>query len=98
MPGADGSSTVDGSPVVQFDIKTRKKKILAFLSPFYRDKYGFMPISCFGAAVDPAGDKLYITWHGNNQGVLYKYEACALTVVHIPKPAGVSLPPKSKSK
>ena len=91
MPGADGTSPLDGTPVVQFDLQTRTKKILAFLSPFYPDTYNFTPISSFGAAVDASGEKLYITWHGNNKSQLYAYEACALTVVHIPEPATLGL-------
>ena len=82
----------DGTPIVQFDLKTRKKKILAFLSPFYRDKYGFTIVSTFGGAVDPSGKTLYITWHGNNQGARYGYEACALTAIHLPQSATVSVP------
>ena len=31
VPGAHGSSDKDGSPVVQFDVKTKKKKVIAFL-------------------------------------------------------------------
>ena len=37
VPGAHGGSERDGTPVVQFDVKTREKKVIAFLEPFYRD-------------------------------------------------------------
>ena len=31
---------VDGAAIVQFDVKTFRKKVIAFLHPFYRDAYG----------------------------------------------------------
>ena len=36
--GAHGGSQRDGTPIVQFDVQTRKKKVLAFLHPFYQKK------------------------------------------------------------
>ena len=38
VPGAHGGGFNDGSPVVQFDVKNGKKKVIAFLHPFYQDK------------------------------------------------------------
>ncbi len=87
-PGAHGGGQRDGSPVVQFDVKTRKKKVIAFLHPFLRDKYGYVPLGTFGSAVDPKGDKVYITWNGNRAGVDRRgrlaFDTCALTVIHVP--------------
>jgi len=89
IPGAHGGSQEDGTPVVQFDGKTGKKKVLAFLHPFYREKYGYTPLGTFGSAVDPKGDKLYITWNGNRSGPdargRFAFDTCALTVIHIPE-------------
>ena len=39
VPGAHGDAEKDGSPVVQFDVRTRSKKVIAFLHPSYRKKY-----------------------------------------------------------
>jgi hypothetical protein len=88
IPGAHGGSQKDGAAVVQFDVKTRKKKVIAFLHPFLKDRYGYTPLGTFGSAIDPGGDKLYITWNGNRGGPrrggrLY-FDTCALTVLHIP--------------
>jgi hypothetical protein len=89
IPGAHGGSQNDGAAVVQFDVKMRKKKVIAFLYPFLKERYGYTPLGTFGSAVDPGGDKLYITWNGNRAGPtrgdrLY-FDTCALTVVHIPE-------------
>jgi hypothetical protein len=83
IPGAHGGSEKDGSAVVQFDTKTRKKKVIAFLHPYFKDKVGGTPVGTFSSAVDPAGDKLYITWNVNRGGRVW--DCCALTVIHIPE-------------
>lgn len=83
MPGAHGGSEQDGSPIIQFDVKTRRRKVIAFLHPFYQRKYGVTPVGTYSAAVDPQGDKLYITWNVHRAG--RAWDCCALTVVHIPE-------------
>ena len=87
VPGAHGGSHEDGVAVVQFDVKTRRKKVLAFLYPFLRDKVGYTPIGTFSTAVSAGGDKLYVTWHGCCNPAWKgrcSWDACALTVIHIP--------------
>ena len=87
VPGAHGGTHLDGGAVVQFDVKTRKKKVIAYLYPFLKAKYGYTPIGTFSTAVFAKGDKLYITWHGSlahESGRKLSWDACALTVVHIP--------------
>ena len=56
--------------------------MIAFLHPFYREKYGCTPVGTYSAAVDPKGDKLYITWNVNRSG--RAWDCCALSVIHIP--------------
>jgi hypothetical protein len=68
---------------VQFDTKTRNRKVIAFLHPFYRDKYGCTLKGTYSAAVDPMGEALYITWNASRGG--RAWDCCALTVVHIPE-------------
>lgn len=82
VPGAHGGSERDGSAIVRFDTQTRTKKVIAFLHPFYQDKYGCIPKGTYSVAVDPEGDKLYITWNVSRGS--RAWDCCALTVVHIP--------------
>ena len=71
-------------------VKTKTRKVIAFLHPFYFEKYGFIPCGAFGTAVSPEGDKVYITWNGNRDtkeiGRRVKFDICAFMVVHIPEP------------
>lgn len=83
IPGAHGGADRDGTPVVQFDTKTKTRKVIAFLHPYFKDKIGATPVGTFSSAIDPAGDKLYITWNVNRGG--RNWDCCALTVIHIPE-------------
>lgn len=83
VAGAHGGSEADGSAVVQFDVKTKTKKVIAFLHPYYKTKYGATLKGTYSTAVDPKGDKLYITW--NVLRGSRAWDSCALTVIHIPE-------------
>ncbi|MCA9219252.1 MAG: hypothetical protein KDA71_02930 [Planctomycetales bacterium] len=91
VPGAHGGAELDGAPLVQYDVKTRTRKVIAFLHPFYFDKYGYVACGSYGVAVSPTGDKVYITWNGARGATKadlakrVKWDTCALTVVHIPE-------------
>jgi len=83
VPGAHGGGYKDGSPLVQFDIKTGKRKVIAFLHPFYSEKYGFIPKGTYSTDVSAEGDKVFITW--NVSRGTRAWDCCALAVVHIPE-------------
>jgi hypothetical protein len=84
IPGAHGGSDADGSPIVQYDVKTGRKKVLAFLDPFCKEKYGCALKGTYSLAVDPKGDRLYITWNAN-RAAPKAWDSVALTVVNIPE-------------
>jgi hypothetical protein len=83
IPGAHGGSEKDGSAVVQFDTETRRKKVIAFLHPFYQEKYGVALKGTYSTAVDPKGEKLYVTWNAGRG--TRAWDCCAITVIHIPE-------------
>ena len=83
VPGAHGGADKDGCPVVQFDTKTRTRKAIAFLEPFYSEKYGCTLKGTYSAALSPEGDTLFITWNANRG--TRPWDTCALTVVHVPE-------------
>lgn len=82
VPGAHGGSQFDGAPVVQYDTKLKQKKVIAFLEPFYTEKYGVTPKGTYSVAIDPAGDKLYITWNISRD--TRAWDSTAVTTIHIP--------------
>jgi hypothetical protein len=83
IPGAHGGADKDGSPVVQYDTKTKARKVIAFLHPFYKEKYGVAPVGTYSYALSPKGDALYVTWNAN-RSVAKAWDTCVLSVIHIP--------------
>jgi hypothetical protein len=83
VAGAHGGSDADGTPVVQFDTRSGKKKVIAFLHPFYRDRYGAILRGTYSSALSPDGGRLYITWNTSRGG--RAWDCCSLTVIHIPE-------------
>ncbi len=88
VPGAHGGSEVDGSPLVQYDLKTGRRKVVCFLAEYCRERYGFIPMGSYGSAVSADGSTVFIVWMGHRAGETrgkLKFDTCALTVVHVPE-------------
>ena len=99
VPGAHGGASRDGTPIVQYDLHTSKRKVLAFLHDHFWDNYGYALDGSFGNALDEKGERLFISWDGWRKGQPRGWECAALTVVHIPeaeRPMGA--PPRTPSK
>ncbi len=84
IPGAHGGTGADGTPIVQYDTRTGKRKVIAFLHDYYFEKYRYHLDGTFSAALDAAGETLFVTWNGMREGQPRFWESCALTVIHIP--------------
>ncbi|GIW91487.1 MAG: hypothetical protein KatS3mg109_1919 [Pirellulaceae bacterium] len=83
IPGAHGGSTTDGSPVVQYDTRTGRKKVLAFLHPYFQQKYGISLVGTYSTAVDEEGKRLFITWNVSRGS--RAWDCCGVMVVEIPE-------------
>lgn len=81
-PGAHGGSQKDHSAVVQFDTRTKTRKVLAFLHPAVSDRVGGSCAGTYGLAVDDRGERLFLTWNVLRGGRVW--DCCGLTVIHIP--------------
>lgn len=75
-----------GTPVVQYDIKSGRKKVIAFLNDFYLDKYGYSPGGTYGVELDEKGESLFFYTNGQfttkERGT--GYGRPAIFHVHIP--------------
>ena len=89
LPGAHGHGYSDGSPVIQYDTRTGTKKVLAFMFPYYYEKYGYTPGGTFSIKLDDKGERLFILWNG----AFVNYDPskdsdtfgqCSVMVVNIP--------------
>ena len=86
MPGADTQAFTYGTPVVQFDTKTGKKKVIAFLNDFYLNKYGYSPGGTYGIELDEKGETLFCYTNGQftTKELSTGYGRPAIFHVHIP--------------
>lgn len=82
IPGAHGGSYKDGTPIVQFDTRSGKKKVLAFLEPFFTNEYGMTLKGTYGTALSDDGSQLFVTWNVSRGS--RAWDCCGLTVIHIP--------------
>jgi hypothetical protein len=63
--GAQGTAWKAGCPVVQYDLRTRKPKVIAFLGPHYERDYGYLLGGAYGVAIDSSGRKLILEMNGS---------------------------------
>lgn len=89
LPGAHGRGYKDGSPLMQYDTRTGTKKVLAFMFPYYYDKYGYVAGGTFSIKLDDKGERLFIVWNGAFVDVNAEKNAdvfghCSVMVVNIP--------------
>ena len=85
IPGAHGHAWKFGAPVVQFDLETRSRKVLAFLGPYYRDKYGYRMGGSYCLELSPDGSRLFFGMNGAQDGPgeeAFGLPSCL--VLHIP--------------
>ena len=64
-------------------MKTRQKKVIAFLAAFYKSKYGCTPVGTYSTAIDDQGGTLYVTFNVNRAGKAW--DCVAIAAIHIPK-------------
>lgn len=93
LPGAHGLSWGDGSPVIQYDTKTGTRKVLAFLHPYYHEKYGYTIGGTYSVSLDTDGKRLFALMNGGFVDLVEKAKTpkegvfghCAVMVIDIPE-------------
>lgn len=89
VPGAHGTCWQVGTPVIQYDIETRERKVLAFLEGHCESRYQYRLGGTFGTVASPDGSRLFIPMNGNTlEAVAEQPQAFgmpAMLVVHIPE-------------
>jgi len=82
--GAHGGSEAAGSALVQYDAKLNQKKVIAFLFPYFQEKYGVTPRGSFGLAADEKGEIVYVTWNLKRDGARLTWDTVGMSAIHIP--------------
>jgi len=90
IPGLS-SPQARGVPIVQFDTRTKKKKVIAFIFDYYMNKYGYAPVRAYGLELDDEGETLFFyvnggfgTWEQENPMNIWMRRP-GIFHVHIPE-------------
>ncbi len=77
----------DGMPVIQFDTRTMRKKVIAFIERFYLDEYGYCPAKFYGLELDDTGSSLFFYLDGGfaEESASLHYARPAMFHVFIPE-------------
>ncbi len=84
VPGSHGECWKHGAPVVQYDTKTGRKKVLAFLENVSFAKYGYTIAGTYGIELSEDGSLLVIQTNGGFGSQEGRFEHPAIFAVHIP--------------
>jgi len=85
VPSAHGGSVQHGTAVVQMDVKTQKRKVLAFLNETVRQQMDYNLGGTFSIALSKEGDRLFFVWNGGPPVAKKNdFGRCAAMILHIP--------------
>ncbi len=63
---ADSSSALSaGVPIIQYDMQTNQKRVVAFLSPFYAKEHDYASNKIYGVSLSADGSSLFAVSNGN---------------------------------
>jgi hypothetical protein len=87
VPGAHGGICKEDVPIIQYDLKVKKHKILAFVGKYYKEKYGYSADGTFSSSLSEDGSILYITWNGNRAAPIKGkgWDTTAMMAIYIPE-------------
>jgi len=91
LPGSHGGAFKDGTPVVQYNLTTGRRKVLAFLAPAIEAAHEYVPAGTYGVKLSDDGSTLYVDFNGHPvEKYLPKhlkpigFGLCAFAAIHIP--------------
>jgi lysophospholipase L1-like esterase len=91
LPGAYGGAFRDGTPVVQYEIATGRRKVLAFLAEAFEREYDYVPAGTYGMKVSTDGGTLYVNSNGHAGDRVRPttmrsngFGLCGFAAVHVP--------------
>ena len=92
LPGAHGRAWQHGTPVVQFEIATNRRKVIAFLAEEIRDVYEYVPAGTYGIKMSADGGTLYVNFNGHAADRIRPvsmrpigFGLCSFAAIHIPE-------------
>ncbi|QDU97849.1 CRTAC1 family protein [Lignipirellula cremea] len=91
LPGAHGQAFRYGTPVVQYEIATGVRKVLAFLAPAMEEQIDYVPGGTYGVKISDDGSTLYVNFNGHPADAIRPammrpigFGLCSFAVINIP--------------
>lgn len=91
LPGAHGGAFRDATPVVQYEITTGRRKVLAFLAPAFEQAHEYVPAGTYGMKLNSDGSTIYVNFNGHATERLRPkhrradgFGLCAFAAIQIP--------------
>jgi hypothetical protein len=88
VPSAHGGSSQHGTAVIQLDVTTGERKVLAFLNDYVEAQTGYNLGGTFGIALSDDDSQLFITWNGATDRSSRDWPdwgVASVMVLHIPE-------------
>jgi hypothetical protein len=92
LPGAHGGASKSGTPLVQYEIATGKRKVLCFLAAAFERAFDYVPGGTYGMKLSADGSTVYVNFNGHaGDRVRPKsmrpngFGLCAFAAIHVPK-------------
>jgi hypothetical protein len=91
LPGAHGGAFRSGTPVVQYELATGRRKVLAFLATVFGPEIGYVPAGTYGMKLSGDDRTLYVNFNGHAADRLRPqshkpngFGLCGFAALHIP--------------
>jgi hypothetical protein len=91
LPGSHGQAFKYGTPVVQYEIATGTRKVLAFLAPALEKQFQYVPGGSYGVKLSADGGTLYVNFNGHAADAIRPghmrpngFGLCGFAAIHIP--------------
>jgi sugar lactone lactonase YvrE len=65
LPGAHGGAFRYGTPLIQYELQTGQRKVLAFLVETLESQFNYVPAGTYGAKLSANGGTLYVNFNGH---------------------------------
>ena len=91
LPGAHGQAFRQGTPVIQYEIASGKRKVIAFLANAFIREHDYAPAGTYGVKISADGGTLFVNFNGHptkNAPKHLRTDGFGLTsfaAIHVPK-------------
>ncbi len=92
LPGSHGQAYRYGTPVMQYEIASGQRKVLAFLAPALEKHFQYVPGGSYGVKLSADGSTIYVNFNGHAAEAIRPkhmktkgFGLCSFAAIHLPK-------------